>query len=93
MTTFVLRSCRNFREVQRRTTTPFFARLQNSATADLRPLEGLELERIYLPSKLKGIKGVEVLRDMKSLQRIETYNKIMSPGEFWEKYDKGDFTK
>lgn len=39
-------------------------------------------------------KGLDMLRDMKSLKTIVTgTNRALPAAEFWERYDKGEFTK
>ena len=59
---------------------------QSTAVSDLSPLEGIPLEAINFT--LKNIsKGIEVLRQMRSLQRING----LKPDEFWKKYDAGEF--
>ena len=60
---------------------------------DLTPLEGMPLASIRLSPK-KITKGLDILRDIKSLQSIGVEsNKDLPVAEFWERYDKGEFTK
>jgi serine/threonine protein kinase len=51
---------------------------------DLTPLQGMNLTEIYLNLPAKGM---DVLREMKSLVRINQ----LPPAEFWKKYDAGEF--
>jgi serine/threonine protein kinase len=51
---------------------------------DLTPLRGMNLTEIYLNPPDKGM---DVLRQMKSLFRINQ----LPPAEFWKKYDGGEF--
>jgi hypothetical protein len=40
-----------------------------------------------------GLKGVEIIRRMGSLEQIGTaYDKMIPAAEFWKKYDAGAFT-
>jgi tetratricopeptide (TPR) repeat protein len=58
---------------------------------DLAPLEGMKLEHIGLtPRTIK--KGMDILRQMKSLQTIRISNDQMFPAaDFRKKYDAGEF--
>ncbi len=61
---------------------------------DLSPLSGLSLNRlIFTPQKIE--KGIEAVRNMTSLQEIDTsfegVSRPLSPSEFWERYDAGEF--
>jgi internalin A len=63
--------------------------------SDLRPLAGLELQRlIFSPETIR--EGMEVLREMSSLQGLDTsfdgVEKAMSPAEFWELYERGEWS-
>jgi Leucine-rich repeat (LRR) protein len=61
---------------------------------DLTPLQGMSLKEFHFtPANIT--KGIEVIRQMKSLERISnTWNRNpMSPAEFWKKYDAGEFGK
>jgi hypothetical protein len=61
---------------------------------DLIPLQGMELEEVRLtPQNIT--QGLPILRDMKSLKSISNRprNQAWSAAEFWERYDKGEFTK
>ena len=64
---------------------------QKPGVTDLRPLQGMELEEIYLTPK-NITQGLEILRAMKSLKTIGIdYNQAWPAAEFWERYDKGEF--
>jgi serine/threonine protein kinase len=66
-----------------------FLRLnQCNQLTDLTPLEGMNLEQIWFdPHSVK--KGIEVLRKMKRLERIND----LPVETFWKQYDAGAFTK
>jgi hypothetical protein len=65
--------------------------IHKTGVTDLRPLQGMELEEIYLTPK-NIIQGLEILRSMKSLKTIGIdYNRAWPAAEFWERYDKGEF--
>jgi eukaryotic-like serine/threonine-protein kinase len=67
--------------------------LYRTAVTDLKPLQGMDLEEFYLTPK-NITQGLESLRDMKSLNKIGIdYNQAWPAAEFWERYDKGEFTK
>ena len=53
---------------------------------DLTPLRDMKLETINLPAPVKTLKGLEILRAMESLQRINN----LEPAEFWKKLDAGE---
>lgn len=66
--------------------------LEDCAVTDLTPLKGLSLQRlIFDPAKIR--KGLDIVRNMGSLQHMHTYfpegrqPQFLSPAEFWEKYD------
>jgi hypothetical protein len=64
---------------------------QKPGVTDLRPLQGMELDEIYLTPK-NITQGLEILRDMKSLKTIGiAYTQAWPAAEFWERYDKGEF--
>lgn len=67
--------------------------IQNTEISDLTPLQGMSLEKICLtPPKIA--KGLEIIRQMKSIQIIDiSWPAKLSPAEFWKKYDAGDFGK
>ncbi len=67
--------------------------LDNSKVSDLTPLQGAPLEEIKLtPQNIT--RGLDVLRDMKSLKTIGiSHNQIWPAAEFWARYDKGEFQK
>jgi hypothetical protein len=53
----------------------------------------MPLEDIRLTPK-NIAQGLDVLRDMKSLKTIGIdWNQAWPTAEFWERYDKGEFTK
>jgi eukaryotic-like serine/threonine-protein kinase len=60
---------------------------------DLKPLRGMQLELLCLtPGNIT--QGLDILRDMKSLQRIGLHHyQIWPAADFWERYDKGEFKK
>jgi len=62
--------------------------INNTDVTDLTPLQGMPLEDIRLTPK-NIIKGLEILRDMKSLKTIGTGIPAWPAAEFWERYDKG----
>lgn len=68
--------------------------IADTSVVDLSPLATLSLERlIFTPSNIQ--KGMEVIRNMASLQAIDTsfdgVSRPLSPSEFWERYDSGEF--
>jgi hypothetical protein len=64
---------------------------QKPGVTDLSPLQGMELEEIYLTPK-NITQGLDSLRDMKSLKTIGIeYDQAWPAAEFWERYDKGEF--
>ena len=38
-------------------------------------------------------RGLDILRDMKSLKTIDAMDQAWPAAEFWDRYDKGEFTK
>ena len=65
--------------------------MDSTRITDLTPLQGMPLEDIRLTPK-NITKGLEILRDMKSLKTIGIeYNQAWPAAEFWERYDKGEF--
>jgi hypothetical protein len=62
----------------------------NTGITDLTPLQGMPLEEIQLTPK-NIIRGLDILRDMKSLKTIGTPENLWPAAEFWERYDKGEF--
>ncbi|WP_435009411.1 protein kinase domain-containing protein [Tundrisphaera lichenicola] len=66
--------------------------LVNTKVSDLSPLTDLSLEEIRLNPTSISPKGLDSLRDMKSLKTIGTdWNQAWPAGEFWARYDKGEF--
>jgi eukaryotic-like serine/threonine-protein kinase len=58
---------------------------------DLTPLQGMPLEQIRLTPK-NITRGLDILRDMKSLKTIGIdYKQAWPASEFWERYGKGEF--
>jgi hypothetical protein len=66
--------------------------IDNTGITDLTPLQGMTLEGIVLTPK-NITKGLDILRDMKSLKTIgiDYGGKSWPAAEFWERYDKGEF--
>jgi hypothetical protein len=65
--------------------------IDSTAITDLSSLQGMPLEDIRLTPK-NIIKGLDVLREMKSIKTIGIdYNQAWPAAEFWERYDKGEF--
>ncbi|MBI1832403.1 MAG: hypothetical protein HYR84_13250 [Planctomycetes bacterium] len=61
--------------------------------SDLTPLKGMPLELIHLAPK-NITKGLEILRDIKSLKTIAAgVAQAWPAAEFWARYDKGEFKK
>src|SRR5262249_9028365 len=70
-----------------------FLHAQNTGVTDLTPLTGMPLEDLRLTPK-NSARGLEVLRDMKSLKTIGIGgNQAWPAAEFWARYDKGEFKK
>lgn len=65
--------------------------IAGTLVTDLSPLAELQLTRlIFTPSKIE--KGIEVARQMASLQEIgTTFENRMPPAQFWALYDRGEF--
>ncbi len=62
--------------------------------SDLTPLQGLMLEEIRLTPRKITARGLDVLRQMKTLKTIGTdWNYVWPAAEFWARYDKGEFKK
>jgi uncharacterized membrane protein len=64
--------------------------IYNTGITDLTPLQGMPLEKIYLTPK-NITRGLDILRDMKSLKTIGIREQAWSAAEFWERYGKGEF--
>ena len=63
--------------------------------SDLTPLQGMNLTLIRLTPK-NITKGIEIIRQMKSLRTISTAwdeKTQFTPDEFWKKFDAGEFDK
>ncbi len=68
--------------------------LQGTKVSGLSPLAEMELEEIRLTPKNITKKGLDILRNMKSLKTIGIeWNRAWPAAEFWARYDKGEFTK
>ncbi|MCY3018741.1 MAG: SUMF1/EgtB/PvdO family nonheme iron enzyme [Planctomycetota bacterium] len=63
---------------------------------DLTPLEGMSLEKLQLVNPNNITKGLDVVRNMKSLKIIvpdvNSWNPLPA-AEFWKKYDAGEFNR
>jgi serine/threonine protein kinase len=67
--------------------------IQDTGITDLTPLQGIPLEYIILTPK-NITKGLEILRDVKSYKNIGlSWEKSLPAAEFWDRYDRGEFTK
>ena len=65
--------------------------IHDTDITDLTPLQGMPLEDIHLTSK-NITKGLDILRDMKSLKTIGIeFNQSWPAAEFWQRHDKGEF--
>jgi serine/threonine protein kinase/Leucine-rich repeat (LRR) protein len=65
-----------------------------SNVSDLSPIAGMPLVTLLTVEPQKITKGIEVLRQMSSLQTIGTDGNNQWPAaEFWKKYDAGEFVK
>lgn len=67
--------------------------IQKTGVTDLTPLQGMNLQMIlFTPKSITT--GIEVLREMTSLQQIGIdYEDYTNPADFWARYDKGEFTQ
>ena len=75
--------------------SPFLSivNVKRPKTASPTPLQGMPLEAIRLTPK-KITKGLNILRDMKSLKTIGIgFDQAWPATEFWKRYDKGEFKK
>jgi formylglycine-generating enzyme required for sulfatase activity len=65
--------------------------IDETGITDLNPLQGMPLEDIRLTPK-NITKGLDILRDMKSLKTIGiSWTQFWPAARFWERYDKGEF--
>jgi Leucine-rich repeat (LRR) protein len=65
--------------------------IENTGITDLTPLQGMPLVHILL-TPMNITRGLDILRDMKSLNTIGiAFGKAWPVAEFWERYDKGEF--
>jgi hypothetical protein len=68
--------------------------LLRTGVTDLSPLRGMALTHIVLPPVKNITRGLELLRGMESLTAIGVaHDRIWPAAGFWERYDKGEFTK
>jgi eukaryotic-like serine/threonine-protein kinase len=66
--------------------------LQETKVSDLSPLKDIPLEEIRLTPKNLTKRGLDILRNMKSLKTIGTdSNHVWPAAEFWARYEKGEF--
>jgi len=74
-------------------TTLAYLDIRFTRVQDLRPLEGMKLNCIsFTPANITA--GIEVLRNMPSLQRLSGGEHEPVPvAEFWKRYDAGEFGK
>ena len=66
----------------------------DTQVSDLSPLEGMKLNEVaFTPNRIRV--GLEVLQQMPSLQLLRSSWRAaaLSPSEFWNRYDIGDFGK
>jgi hypothetical protein len=66
----------------------------NTQISDLSPLEGMKLNEVsFTPGRIRV--GVEILRRMPSIRALRSspWDVAATPGEFWKKYDAGEFNK
>jgi serine/threonine protein kinase len=67
--------------------------IERTGITNLSSLQGMPLEVIRLTPK-NITRGLDILRDMKSLKTIGIlWDQAWPAAEFWERYDKGEFTK
>ena len=65
--------------------------IDGTRVTDLTPLQGMPLRTIRLTPK-NITKGLDILREMKSLEKIGVQEgRIWPAAEFWERYDNGEF--
>jgi Leucine-rich repeat (LRR) protein len=68
--------------------------LQGTQMSDLSALADMPLDEIRLTPRNITTRGLEILRNMKSLKSIGTeWNQVWPAAEFWARYDKGEFAK
>jgi hypothetical protein len=68
-----------------------FLSCADTSVSDLSPLKGMDLEHIRLTPK-NITKGLDILREMKSLKTIGTwFDRTWPAAEFWARYDRGEF--
>ena len=71
-------------------------RLVNTKVSDLLPLHGMSLEEIRVTPNRITKRGLDILRNMKSLKTIGSdvhHQLAWPPAEFWARYVKGEFKK
>ena len=69
-----------------------FLNIQATAVTDLSPLADMPLVELRFDAKNID-SGINVLRGMKSLKKINPNGPTISPDEFWRRYDAGEFKK
>ncbi|HEX3658087.1 MAG TPA: serine/threonine-protein kinase [Pirellulales bacterium] len=63
-----------------------------TVVTDLSPLTGMSLTEIsFTPQNI--VKGLDIIRQMKSLKTIGGPGEYLPAAEFWKKYDAGDYGK
>ncbi len=70
--------------------------LVDTKVSGLGPLQGMMLDVIRVTPKNLSARGLEILRNMKSLKTIGSdihYHVAWPPAEFWARYEKGEFKK
>lgn len=69
--------------------------LQDTGVPDISPIEGMPLKRFGF-SPQHTMKGIEVLRGIKTLEQIDglpTSPPTVQPTEFWARYSRGEFRR
>jgi serine/threonine protein kinase/formylglycine-generating enzyme required for sulfatase activity/Leucine-rich repeat (LRR) protein len=64
--------------------------IEGNDVTDLKALEGIELESINLTPK-NITQGLELLRNLKTINSVGTSGDEYPAAEFWKRYDKGEF--
>jgi serine/threonine protein kinase/Leucine-rich repeat (LRR) protein len=68
--------------------------IQGTQVSDLRALADMPLDEIRLTPKNITTRGLDILRNMKTLKSIGIeWNQVWPAAEFWARYDKGEFKK
>jgi len=67
--------------------------ISSTLVSDLSPLAGMNLNMVWFTPK-NITKGIDVIRQMKSVQALGRHGgESVPPEEFWKKYDAGEFGK